>query len=136
MDLACQGCGSLEGDGVMLTCDDCNEGWHMQCLPSKMRSAPDSSWYCPFCAAVRADEDVVQLPRPTSGTFSIMKEHSKIGRRLYHRLNFSLGNNHLGVFSFRIRYQMWHTNARLVAVIDAFSVIDSEPCSDVAKVPT
>eukprot|EP00193_Tetraselmis_chui_P016683 CAMPEP_0177787216 /NCGR_PEP_ID=MMETSP0491_2-20121128/21353_1 /TAXON_ID=63592 /ORGANISM="Tetraselmis chuii, Strain PLY429" /LENGTH=673 /DNA_ID=CAMNT_0019308509 /DNA_START=317 /DNA_END=2334 /DNA_ORIENTATION=- len=68
MDLACQGCGSLEGDGVMLTCDDCNEGWHMQCLPSKMRSAPDSSWYCPFCAAVRADEDVVQLPRPTSGT--------------------------------------------------------------------
>jgi hypothetical protein len=68
MELTCQGCGSLEDDGVMLTCDDCNEGWHMHCLPSKMRSVPDSNWYCPFCAAVRADEDVVQLPRPTSGT--------------------------------------------------------------------
>lgn len=32
-----------------LLCDECNKGWHMQCLKPKLTVIPKGDWFCPRC---------------------------------------------------------------------------------------
>ena len=42
-------------DAETLLCDECDNAWHMVCLPAPMTSIPEGDWMCPTC-------DVVDLP--------------------------------------------------------------------------
>mmetsp|Transcript_41788 Transcript_41788/g.108164 ORF Transcript_41788/g.108164 Transcript_41788/m.108164 type:complete len:651 (-) Transcript_41788:350-2302(-) len=62
MEATCTGCAGAGDSAAMLFCDDSHEGWHIDCLPSKLRSMPHTTFYCPFCSAVRAAGDVAAPP--------------------------------------------------------------------------
>lgn len=58
----CSGCGGAGddsspgmSDAETLLCDECDDAWHMACLPTPMTSIPEGDWMCPTC-------DVVDLP--------------------------------------------------------------------------
>ena len=51
----CRQCGKTEGASrtdSFLACDSCDGMFHMQCLPIKLTSIPDGSWYCPRCPPI------------------------------------------------------------------------------------
>jgi hypothetical protein len=33
--------------GIMLICDTCANGWHLECV--RLRAVPDGAWSCPYC---------------------------------------------------------------------------------------
>ncbi|XP_075146934.1 uncharacterized protein LOC142221205 [Haematobia irritans] len=52
----CEICGRPDREDVMLLCDQCNQGYHMDCLSSPLSEIPEGSWYCDNCADSQ-DED-------------------------------------------------------------------------------
>jgi len=45
----CEICGSAEREDVMLLCDGCDKGFHMDCLNPPLLEIPDDNWYCINC---------------------------------------------------------------------------------------
>ncbi|XP_013098608.2 serine/arginine repetitive matrix protein 2 [Stomoxys calcitrans] len=45
----CEECGRPDREDVMLLCDQCNQGYHMDCLSSPLSEIPEGSWYCDNC---------------------------------------------------------------------------------------
>ncbi|KND03475.1 uncharacterized protein SPPG_00958 [Spizellomyces punctatus DAOM BR117] len=43
----CMICGHTDREDVMLLCDLCDSGWHMDCLG--ITEFPEGDWYCPHC---------------------------------------------------------------------------------------
>ena len=52
-DIACELCGSGENDESVLLCDNCNRGFHMECLSPPLTSVPEGDWHCPDCRPSR-----------------------------------------------------------------------------------
>ncbi|EOA20840.1 hypothetical protein CARUB_v10001176mg [Capsella rubella] len=52
-DLACEKCGSGEGDDELLLCDKCNRGFHMKCLRPIVVRVPIGPWLCVDCSDQR-----------------------------------------------------------------------------------
>ena len=70
----CSGCGAAGddsspgmSDAETLLCDECDDAWHMACLPAPMTSIPEGDWMCPTCDVVDlaisddVEEDAVEL---------------------------------------------------------------------------
>ncbi|XP_030376506.1 uncharacterized protein LOC115625553 isoform X2 [Scaptodrosophila lebanonensis] len=53
----CEICNSPDREDVMLLCDSCNQGYHMDCLDPPLLEIPEGSWYCDNCFASH-DEDM------------------------------------------------------------------------------
>jgi len=47
----CSACGFADREEMMLLCDFCDAGWHMDCLPSPLERVPEGEWKCPHCHA-------------------------------------------------------------------------------------
>lgn len=62
-DIACELCGSGENDESVLLCDECNRGFHMECLAPPLTSIPEGDWHCPDCQPSRCLKDP-RCPRP------------------------------------------------------------------------
>ena len=46
----CHGCGSAQRADVMLVCDSCSRGWHIDCLRPPLSEVPNQDpWCCPTC---------------------------------------------------------------------------------------
>ncbi|XP_065367255.1 uncharacterized protein LOC135960006 [Calliphora vicina] len=52
----CEVCNSPEREEVMLLCDHCNQGYHMDCLSPPLSEVPEGSWYCDNC--VDSEDDI------------------------------------------------------------------------------
>eukprot|EP00975_Prorocentrum_lima_P039744 8350495-Prorocentrum_lima.AAC.1 len=52
-DAQCQVCHRVDQAESMLLCDQCNCGWHMQCLQPVVTSIPEGDWFCPVCTAAQ-----------------------------------------------------------------------------------
>ena len=47
---SCHACGSSEREDVLLVCDSCSRGWHLDCLQPPLSSVPEADpWCCPTC---------------------------------------------------------------------------------------
>ncbi|XP_011185636.1 protein split ends [Zeugodacus cucurbitae] len=55
----CEVCNSPEREDVMLLCDECNQGYHMDCLTPRLTQIPEGSWYCDNCFDPMTDSDNV-----------------------------------------------------------------------------
>ena len=62
-DIACELCGSGENDDSVLLCDECNRGFHMECLAPPLTSIPEGDWRCPDCQPSRCLKDP-RCPQP------------------------------------------------------------------------
>ncbi|XP_071569924.1 PHD and ring finger domains 1 [Temnothorax nylanderi] len=45
----CEICHQSDREDRMLLCDDCDRGYHMECLTPPMTTVPIEEWYCPGC---------------------------------------------------------------------------------------
>jgi len=45
----CENCAKGEEAGVLLICESCDHGYHMQCLDPPLTHKPDYDWNCPRC---------------------------------------------------------------------------------------
>ncbi|XP_017479394.1 PREDICTED: uncharacterized protein LOC108368939 isoform X2 [Rhagoletis zephyria] len=55
----CEICNSPDREDVMLLCDECNQGYHMDCLEPRLTQIPEGSWYCDNCFDPSAESDNV-----------------------------------------------------------------------------
>ena len=63
-DIVCELCGSGENDDSVLLCDECNRGFHMECLAPPLTSVPEGDWRCSDCQPSRCLRDP-RCPRAT-----------------------------------------------------------------------
>ncbi|PGH27155.1 hypothetical protein AJ80_01111 [Polytolypa hystricis UAMH7299] len=45
----CENCGKSDNRPSILSCDGCENGYHMHCLDPPITSMPDYDWHCPKC---------------------------------------------------------------------------------------
>ncbi|ODH52769.1 hypothetical protein GX48_00963 [Paracoccidioides brasiliensis] len=45
----CENCGKSDDRPTILSCDGCENGYHMRCLDPPLESVPDYDWHCPKC---------------------------------------------------------------------------------------
>lgn len=53
----CEICNRPDREDVMLLCDHCNHGYHMDCLSPPLSEIPEGSWYCDNCVDSEDEED-------------------------------------------------------------------------------
>uniref|UniRef100_A0A914VP81 PHD and RING finger domain-containing protein 1 n=1 Tax=Plectus sambesii TaxID=2011161 RepID=A0A914VP81_9BILA len=53
----CEICGAADREDRMLLCDDCDNGYHMECLTPPLNAVPLHEWFCPECAPRHAADD-------------------------------------------------------------------------------
>lgn len=54
-DHPCEVCRFVNRPDKMLLCDNCNTGWHIDCLTPKLTAVPEGVWACPYCVASGVD---------------------------------------------------------------------------------
>jgi len=50
-DHPCEVCRLPNRPASMLLCDNCNSGWHINCLNPPLKKVPQGAWICPYCTA-------------------------------------------------------------------------------------
>ncbi|KAJ1307531.1 hypothetical protein OPQ81_001628 [Rhizoctonia solani] len=63
----CEICKDKGDDSKMLFCDQCDRGWHYDCLTPPLNRAPRGKWSCPMC---QTKEPPVSAPAPASAPVS------------------------------------------------------------------
>ncbi|XP_031626416.1 PHD and RING finger domain-containing protein 1 isoform X2 [Contarinia nasturtii] len=53
----CEICNQSDREDIMLLCDGCDAGYHMDCLIPPLTEIPDGSWYCDNCFASEVTDD-------------------------------------------------------------------------------
>lgn len=53
----CEICNRPDREDIMLLCDHCNNGYHMDCLSPPLSEIPEGSWYCDNCVDSEEEED-------------------------------------------------------------------------------
>ena len=79
-------CGLADREEMMLLCDCCDTGWHMDCLSTPLTSVPDGDWKCPKCQSGSAngggeqtlaeDSKEAEIGGMTSKRVSVVKSKS------------------------------------------------------------
>ena len=54
-------CGKTGKEERLLLCDDCDKGFHMDCLDPPLSSIPAGNWFCPFCTAKKVENGEVAV---------------------------------------------------------------------------
>lgn len=53
----CEVCNQTDREDSMLLCDNCNNGYHMDCLNPPLEEVPFGSWYCDCCFSPHNSEE-------------------------------------------------------------------------------
>lgn len=73
----CEVCHQSDREDRMLLCDNCDCGYHMECLTPPMTTVPIEEWYCPGCTRNNSTRTVTVL---------IIKEYLKTNYMLCNKL--------------------------------------------------
>lgn len=59
----CEVCNRSDREEVMLLCDGCNAGYHMDCLVPALTEVPEGSWYCDYCfrSDTSSEDDINEI---------------------------------------------------------------------------
>lgn len=61
----CEVCRQSDREDRMLLCDDCDLGYHLECLDPPLTEIPPGIWYCPVC------EPVIQTMNPLVDIYDV-----------------------------------------------------------------
>ena len=50
--IACHVCDSGDGEDRIILCDNCEKGWHLECLAPPLDAVPEGQWYCHGCTPI------------------------------------------------------------------------------------
>lgn len=64
-EMECEICGSPERADVMILCDNCVQGYHLDCLRPELPGVPEGKWLCNKCLTVTVGR--TDRPPPTLG---------------------------------------------------------------------
>ncbi|CAN4113621.1 unnamed protein product [Withania somnifera] len=79
-DIACQVCGSLDREEVMLICGDesgsrgCGIGMHVDCCDPPLECVPEEDWFCPECSKNKSNTCTKKKSRKGSSSTSKKKK--------------------------------------------------------------
>ncbi|XP_051118440.1 origin of replication complex subunit 1-like [Andrographis paniculata] len=54
------------GKRIMIECDDCLNGFHLNCLKPPLKEVPEGDWICSYCEG-RKSGNIVEFPEPPKG---------------------------------------------------------------------
>ena len=64
-DLPCSVCGDPSREHLMVLCDGCNGGWHLDCLSPPLSEIPRGQWFCPACKFIDPELPVTRVENLT-----------------------------------------------------------------------
>nr|AAK69447.1 origin recognition complex 1 [Arabidopsis thaliana] len=63
----CQICFKSHTNTIMIECDDCLGGFHLNCLKPPLKEVPEGDWICQFCEVKKSGQTLVVVPKPPEG---------------------------------------------------------------------
>ncbi|XP_032222510.1 PHD and RING finger domain-containing protein 1 isoform X3 [Nematostella vectensis] len=88
----CEVCHDCDREDRLLLCDDCDKGYHMECLTSPLEFVPIEEWFCPICRPHGTEESGDEegrrrglRTRPSPSTASSANETNESGRTTHAR---------------------------------------------------
>lgn len=82
----CEICNRSDREDIMLLCDGCDAGYHMDCLIPPLTEIPDGSWYCDNCfASETSDDDITQVLAEME-TFAVPETRLRVRREIVPRI--------------------------------------------------
>lgn len=82
----CEICNRSDREDVMLLCDGCDAGYHMDCLMPPLTEIPEGSWYCDNCFASEASEDDITQVLAEMETFAAPETRLRVRREIVPRI--------------------------------------------------
>lgn len=70
----CEICHEPDREDVMLLCDECNRGYHMDCLSPPLSRIPVGVWYCMPCQLLLGSDDEEHLRESLQRELAILEE--------------------------------------------------------------
>lgn len=56
-----QVCGRCDREDVLLLCDGCDLGFHLECLTPPLSTVPIDVWFCPDCQNLNGSQAAVEV---------------------------------------------------------------------------
>lgn len=82
----CELCSRSDREDIMLLCDGCDAGYHMDCLTPPLTEIPEGSWYCDNCfASETSDDDITQVLAEME-TFTAPETRLRVRREIVPRI--------------------------------------------------
>lgn len=82
----CEICNRSDREDVMLLCDGCDAGYHMDCLMPPLTEIPEGSWYCDNCFASEESEDDITQVLAEMETFAAPETRLRVRREIVPRI--------------------------------------------------
>lgn len=82
----CEICNRSDREDIMLLCDACDAGYHMDCLMPPLTEIPEGSWYCDNCFASETSEDDITQVLAEMGTFAAPETRLRVRREVIPRI--------------------------------------------------
>lgn len=82
----CEICNRSDREDIMLLCDGCDAGYHMDCLMPALTEIPEGSWYCDNCFASDASEDDITQVLAEMETLAVPESRLRVRREFVPRI--------------------------------------------------
>lgn len=82
----CEICNRSDREDIMLLCDGCDAGYHMDCLMPPLTEIPEGSWYCDNCFASETSEDDITQVLAEMETFTAPETRLRVRREVVPRI--------------------------------------------------
>lgn len=82
----CEICNRSDREDIMLLCDGCDAGYHMDCLMPPLTEIPEGSWYCDNCFASETSEDDITQVLAEMETFAAPETRLRVRREIVPRI--------------------------------------------------
>lgn len=82
----CEICNRSDREDIMLLCDGCDAGYHMDCLMPPLTEIPSGSWYCDNCFASETSEDDITQVLAEMETFAAPETRLRVRREIVPRI--------------------------------------------------
>lgn len=82
----CELCNRSDREDIMLLCDGCDAGYHMDCLTPPLTEIPEGSWYCDNCFASDTSEDDITQVLAEMENFTAPETRLRVRREIVPRI--------------------------------------------------
>lgn len=82
----CEICNRSDREDIMLLCDGCDAGYHMDCLMPPLTEIPEGSWYCDNCFASEVTDDDIPEVLAEMETFVAPATRLRVRREVVPRI--------------------------------------------------
>lgn len=83
----CEICNRSDREDIMLLCDGCDSGYHMDCLIPPLTEIPAGSWYCDNCfESETSEDDLAHVLAEMNEGFAVPETRLRVRREIVPRI--------------------------------------------------